>query len=1089
MKKASAIILCLLLCLSLGCGAMAASGEGGRPADQQYGLDNETNSAIVIESGKVTEHPEFGTVEVADGGEITGDTVSGVRVTGADDQSNAIYIATDDDDAQLTIGGEEDFYEVEGIGEFNTVIDAYGPSSDPDKECWYGVGVTSEGGWLTLDNVYIHTAGYRASAVYTPSGDHETNLVIKDSVLWADGEPGGFMPDFKLIVGSARDTLWLGEDIWLYNSAFVARDWGALSHDANTVGINMYAVNDYAETYNGGYALYALNGIGNYMYGCKFVSSQYGMFVMGQGTAVLDSVDAADEAALAHAGDCDFTDTVTPDGRSIVAGGCNAVVFHVNGGVMEPGNLTVRNAVLSTMPEDVESDYGNEMYFDLDSYLLSPVKFGESWFYMQSCLGSLVTIRSHGANIRFEEGCELRSANGVLVQSMVTYDPGVGNIFRDSGGSLEMKDVTVNVAAPVEGDILHQDYQRDMFINITSDYTGRVTTGSITAWNDMWTAENLAALLEQGGHAGDFELTDEIVANIRSCLVREEDTAAYTEQFGAYMTVSDGGVWTVEGESSLLGLTIEDGGAVAAAAVYVDCAFGEDGYLDPATGTMLDELKAGEYENVVLIGGESAALTTVERDGVLYVLLDEIRALLGFDAEAEAPAEAGEALYGYQGEFDEETASPDAVNLATGEMEIEDAQIFHWEGSAVQDSGTSSVVVRDSYIRADTEASTEPLAGNPGNLLVAGSIRATLALGQSQAYYINSTVVSRNWAALSTDGAEPALSEDENELSLYAYGSDAIAQDGGYGAYSDLFCNLYCFGSRIRAAEIGIISGTYGAVTVGTIADGEANEAMAARLTADDMAAQPNKAQGSVVEGGRNAIMIHSVNLPPYWAYEGYSQQELPLYSTAITVSDSVLRTDLSLDLGVEYEAQKQAYIDHTAGSVILVKSTNLDMTVENSELIADENGTGYILQSVYNNDTMFMNAVPDGEQYPGIHVTLRDMSAKGGISHEDYQRDMYVTLENAAYTGAANFYDCDHWNAVGAAEGFESYCLDAAYNTAHGLYLTLADGASWTVTGESALSGLTIGEGCTVTGTMTVDGVATELVPGEYTGAIALAP
>jgi hypothetical protein len=36
--------------------------------------------------------------------------------------------------------------------------------------------------------------------------------------------------------------------------------------------------------------------------------------------------------------------------------------------------------------------------------------------------------------------------------------------------------------------------------------------------------------------------------------------------------------------------------------------------------------------------------------------------------------------------------------------------------------------------------------------------------------------------------------------------------DGGYGTYSDLFCNVYLFGTKIDSAEIGVISGTYGKV-------------------------------------------------------------------------------------------------------------------------------------------------------------------------------------------------------------------------------------------------------------------------------------
>ena len=628
MKKAMALFLAIVFCLGLSVSALA-SGEasGGGPA-QVYGESNEENSIVVIDRSAdsealITENSDYGTAE---GGTITMDGISGAYLRAANEQANGVYFATDDDDARFVIGGEEDLYEIEGVGSFNTVIELAGPEADPDAECYYGVGVTAKGGWLTIDNAAILTSGYRASAIYAMSAEHETKLVVNDSYFEADGAPGGFMPDFKLLVGSARGTLFLGEDIWLYNSAFIARDWGALSHDTNTTDIQMYAVNVDAETYNGGYVLYALNGVENYMYGSRFVSPQYGMFVMGHGTAILDSVDKADEAALAS-GEPNMDNLVTEDGKSLVVGGCNAVVFHVNGGVMEPGILTVRNAALSTLPEDITSLYGKEMAFDLDSYLLSPVKFGESWFYMENCLGSLITTRSHGGAISFEEGAELRAANGVLVQTLVGYDSDAGSIYHDSTDSRVLADVTVNIDTPVSGDILHQDYQRNMMINVNADYDGTVTTGSITAWNSLWSEDGLAALLEAGGHADDFELNEETVANIRSCLVREEDTAAYTDVFGVTMTVSNGAAWTVEGESSVLTLVVEDG-TVNAGAIYVDCAFGADGYLDPATGTQVTSLEAGTYDNVVLLGSAADAVSVVVVEGEYYLSLEDVLAIL-----------------------------------------------------------------------------------------------------------------------------------------------------------------------------------------------------------------------------------------------------------------------------------------------------------------------------------------------------------------------------------------------------------------------------------------------------------------------------
>ncbi len=431
----------------------------------------------------------------------------------------------------------------------------------------------------------------------------------------------------------------------------------------------------------------------------------------------------------------------------------------------------------------------------------------------------------------------------------------------------------------------------------------------------------------------------------------------------------------------------------------------------------------------------------------------------------------------------------DSITITSGTTVIDGETITAVDGTAIQNSGDSVVVVRNSYVEGSTTSDTEPLTGNPGNLLVAGSIRTTLALGHGQSFYINSTIVSQNWAALSTDGAEPALEEGEVELSLYTYGSTAITTEGGYGAYSDLFCNLLVYGSTIQCAEIGIISGTYGRVTIGTIADGEANETLASYLTDDDMAQQEDKDLGSTILAGRNALMIHSVNLPPYWEYEGYSEEELPLYSTEITITSSTLQTDLSLDMGIVYDDQKQAYIDHSAGSVILIKSTNTDIELIASELIADENGTGAIIHTMYNNDTSFMNAVPDGEYYPGVCISMTDMTVSGDVIDEDYQRDLYLTLCGTSLTGAVNYYDCAHWNEVAEAEGFTDYALDESYDTVHGTYVTLTEGSVWTVTAESTLLGLTIDETSTVIGTMTVDGVETEITAGTYEGVIVITP
>ena len=434
------------------------------------------------------------------------------------------------------------------------------------------------------------------------------------------------------------------------------------------------------------------------------------------------------------------------------------------------------------------------------------------------------------------------------------------------------------------------------------------------------------------------------------------------------------------------------------------------------------------------------------------------------------------------------------VQLASGTKTIYNTRIFYYGGSAVQNSGDSVLVVRNSRIDGDTSVATKPLAGNPGNLLVAGSIRTTLALGQAQAFYINSDVISKDWAALSTDGATMATEPGQKELSVYAYGSSSNTREGGYGTYSDLFCNVYFYGTRLASAEIGIISGTYGSVTVGSIGDGEANRSLAAQLIEADRKAWNNKGAGSVITGGRNALMIHSVNLPPYWTNKGYSKEEIPFLFGKISIHGSTLATDLSLDKKVKYSAEKQEYINHHSGSVILVKSANADIVLDGAVITADRKGTGALIHTVINNDTMFMTKVPDGTTYPGVKVSMTGMKAEGDILNEDYQRDMHLFLKGSSLTGKIISGTVGSWNALCREKGFESYMIDPdGYKAVHGVNLTLDSGSVWNVTGDSTLAALTIGEDAAIAGaggeslTMTVDGMEKEIKAGAYKGKIVL--
>jgi hypothetical protein len=140
------------------------------------------------------------------------------------------------------------------------------------------------------------------------------------------------------------------------------------------------------------------------------------------------------------------------------------------------------------------------------------------------------------------------------------------------------------------------------------------------------------------------------------------------------------------------------------------------------------------------------------------------------------------------------------------------------------------------------------------------------------------------------------------------------------------------------------------------------------------------------------------------------------------------------------------------------------------------------------------MTKVPDGEIYPGVKVRMKDMSVKGNILHEDYQRDMHLSLAGTTLTGKITSGTAGRWNALCKEKGFESYLIDPdGYKTVHGVNLTLSSGSAWEVTGNSTLTALTIENGAKITSAsgkpvrMTLDGVETAVKSGEYKGSIVI--
>ena len=151
-----------------------------------------------------------------------------------------------------------------------------------------------------------------------------------------------------------------------------------------------------------------------------------------------------------------------------------------------------------------------------------------------------------------------------------------------------------------------------------AEVNGAMVSTTVADWNAMFTVEALeasdayaSALTEQASWAeeipnptydadypyADFVLDlDQVSANLT---LPETDVVR-----GIHLTLGDGSVWYVRGDSQLVSLSVSDKARIAFPlgvqySIYVDC----EG-LDPENGTRVDGLSAGEYENVVIVFGD-----------------------------------------------------------------------------------------------------------------------------------------------------------------------------------------------------------------------------------------------------------------------------------------------------------------------------------------------------------------------------------------------------------------------------------------------------------------------------------------------------
>ena len=422
-----------------------------------------------------------------------------------------------------------------------------------------------------------------------------------------------------------------------------------------------------------------------------------------------------------------------------------------------------------------------------------------------------------------------------------------------------------------------------------------------------------------------------------------------------------------------------------------------------------------------------------------------------------------------------------AAYVDSGMLTISDSTI-EVDGAGrytVAATGTATMVVEDSVIVAGGDAGTEgntaavnEPASNAG-LLISGNSRANFSVGQTHTFYYDSLCVTDGWASLSTDSATGS------GLEFVGVNTEALALHGGYGIYADTNCRDYLYGSTFVSAEVGGIISNNGAITVGSTADAKAAMTQDGHSALEYHDGETGEAGRTTIIAGRNDFQLHS----PDMMGEGDSD-----YSARLNLNHATLITDAAINWdGYEYTSDVNgetytiqatedyadkygdavsAYIDYVNGAAILVKSTSADISLND---VGIQSSTGVVLLTALNSDSMSRYLKQDVEN--GVNVTVTDSTIDGDFIHDDYQRDLIITLDGATLNGDITFSTADEWNETWADYADdESACwvnLDAeTYITeTHATTLTLTNGAVWNVKAASELTEMVVSADSIVNG------------------------
>ncbi|MBK3639132.1 hypothetical protein [Streptomyces sp. MBT33] len=603
-------------------------------------------------------------------------------------------------------------------------------------------------------------------------------------------------------------------------------------------------------------------------------------------------------------------------------------------------------------------------------------------------------------------------------------------------------------------------------------------------------------------------------------------TAAPTAT-GSQITVGSGETYELSSTTRVRRLTIADGGKIVApdghsVSLTVDGV--ETGQLLTGTGGTATLIQAGTYRGDVVLTVTAANEVTyqtltfpfrqalyIDADGVVRdkSVLAAVRGgrLTDTLARNVSITSTGECFDGVYVENGTYTLDRPTISL-TGNGRCD----FAGYGAAVVGHGSSTrlvvdgariankgvvrtgvisdggahVVVKNSTVRcrngvlpADYRATVETpyMESVPWMLGLDGNVRATNLIGEhSTATYLNSTVFSETWGALSVEGG--------SGLKLTAINSH-VGNTGeyGYGTYA------------IGDAVVRVLGCRFDVGSYATIIAGPAAVVHYGDSTAEAVAALDTELELGLGEAESASIPARSTVVNSgHFGYMFFGAGTLTLDGGTVVNSERATFLNKGQQTAITVDGSRGARLNPRDGIIlqmielddpgpVAVDGKMMNVGVYTEPTDDPTKDASFDVTAVHTADSAatFTSIALRGDFYNGMRkgknmvLTFEDSTLEGVVSATR-------TRHRVSTIDAATFYEL----------GIVTNTVQAAVN--NGAIVRLNSGSTWTVTGTSHLTSLTLAADAAVRAprgkrvTLTVDGKETALTPGAgYTGDLVL--